>query len=218
MCGRFTLRTPAAVIAQQFELPFAPELEPRFNIAPSQPIAAVRCHDTGQRELVMLRWGLVPAWADDPSIGYKMINARGETAASKPSFRQAFRNRRCLIPADGFYEWHKRGRQKQAYHITLGADELFAFAGLWERWQRNGNVLETCTLLTTSANDDLKHIHDRMPVILRPDSYAAWLDRDHEADALTALIKPLPPGLLKLRPVSSYVNSPAHEGPECLKP
>lgn len=216
MCGRFTLRTPAAIVAQQFELPFVPELEPRFNIAPSQSIAAVRCDDSGQRELVFLRWGLVPSWADDPSIGYKMINARGETAASKPSFRQAFRSRRCLIPADGFYEWQKSGRQKQAYHIALRSGELFAFAGLWERWQRNGDVLQTCTLLTTTANEDLKHIHDRMPVVLRPDAYAIWLDPNSRTEALTSLIKPLPPGLLRLQAVGGFVNNPAHEGPGCL--
>ena len=218
MCGRFTLRTPAALVARQFELPFAPDLQARYNIAPRQPVAAVRLDPKGQRELVFLRWGLVPAWADDPTIGYKMINARGETAATKPSFRQAFRTRRCLIPADGFYEWRKSGRLKQPYHITLGADELFAFAGLWERWQRNGEPLETCTLLTTTANDELKPIHDRMPVILRPDAYAAWLDPQAAADALAALIQPLPSGLLKLRPVSSFVNSPGHEGPQCLAP
>jgi putative SOS response-associated peptidase YedK len=217
MCGRFTLRTPVAVVARQFELSSVPELQPRYNIAPRQPVAVVRINAAGERELAFLSWGLVPAWADDPAVGYKMINARGETVASKPSFKQAFRSRRCLVPADGFYEWQKAGPQKQAYHITLASGELFAIAGLWERWQRGDSMLETCTLLTTSANEDLQHVHDRMPVIVPPESYAAWLDPGSAVAALTSLIRPLPPGLLALRPVSSFVNNPAHEGPECLQ-
>lgn len=218
MCGRFTLRTPAAEVARQFELFAVPELAPRYNIAPTQDVAVVRTTTAG-RALDRLRWGLVPSWADDPSIGARMINARSETAAEKPSFRRALLSRRCLIPADGFCEWQAAGRGKQPYLITLGEGDLFALAGLWERWTRDGTALETCTILTTTANTRLAALHDRMPVIVPREAYARWLDPDvDDPAALGPLLVPYPPEAFQLRPVSSYVNSAKNEGPRCLEP
>jgi putative SOS response-associated peptidase YedK len=168
MCGRYTLYTPTPeALADQFGLAAVPPLAPRFNIAPTQAVPAVRaCTDRPSRELVLLRWGLVPSWADDVSIGNRLLNARAETVASKPSFRTAFRRRRCLLPADGFYEWKAAGKKKQPYHFHLQDGQVFAFAGLWEEWQRDGEAIFSCTILTTSANDLLVRYHDRMPVIL----------------------------------------------------
>jgi len=222
MCGRFTLRAPASVVAGQFALFELPPLAPRFNIAPSQPIAVVRLGPGGAeppRELVWLRWGLVPSWAKDPAIGNRMINARAETAAEKPAFRAALKRRRCLVAADGFYEWQNRGsgRRKQPYFIHRKDDRPFAFAGLWESWEgADHSYLETCTLLTTSANDLMQPIHDRMPVILAPESYDTWLDVS-SADA-APLLRPYPSEPLQADPVGTYVNRPGNEGPRCIEP
>ncbi len=177
MCGRFTLRTPAADLMEIFEVARSFELVARYNIAPTQPVAAVR-EVAGQRELVQLRWGLLPAWSGASAAGPPMINAGAETAADRSAFRNAFRSRRCLIPADGFYEWQTaEGAPKQPFLITLREERPFAFAGLWERCRAPDNsTVESCTILTTNANDRLKELHDRMPVILPPEHYGPWLD------------------------------------------
>lgn len=205
----------------QFNLPEIPDLQPRYNIAPTQPVAAVRLPEDGaDRELVMLHWGLIPFWAKDPRIGARMINARAETAADKPAFRAAFRRRRCLVPADGFYEWQKQNGTKQPYYIHLQDGRPFAFAGLWERWRGEDDaVIESCTLLTTKPNELVRPLHNRMPVILHPHNYALWLDPEVEqADALRRLLDPFPSGEMEAYPVSRYVNAPQHEGPECIAP
>jgi putative SOS response-associated peptidase YedK len=218
MCGRFTLRTPPGRLVEEFGLASEPDFAPRYNIAPTQPVAAVRLKG-GQRELAMLNWGLVPFWAKDARIGNRNINARSETAAQKPMFREAFRSRRCLIPADGFYEWRKIGpKRKQPYFIHAANGRPFAFAGLWERWNAGGEPLESCTILTTDANGLLAPLHDRMPVILPPDKYEVWLDPDVQQKALQPLLTPLPVDALTLHAVSTEVNRPANDSPRCIEP
>jgi putative SOS response-associated peptidase YedK len=225
MCGRFTLRTPERDVAEAFDL--APQsLEragpwrARFNIAPSQEVAAVR-HDAADRarELAWLHWGLVPAWADDPAVGYRMINARSETAATRPAFREAFRRRRCLVVGDGFYEWKRGAKPKQPYYIRLEQDRPFAFAGLWERWHKGDAAIESCTILTTRANELIAPLHDRMPVILDPKHYDAWLDPQVDDPArLKLLLGPYPAERMTAFPVSMLVNSPRHDTAECIEP
>ncbi len=213
MCGRFTLRTPASEVAKEFGLLSVPELFPRYNIAPTQNVAAVRLGEGGQGELSMFRWGLVPSWADDAAISKGLINARAETVATKPAFRRAFAKRRCLIPCDGFYEWAKDGSAKQPYHFTLDRG-LFALAGLWERW---GDV-ESCTIITTTANEVTSRFHDRMPVILPRGGYAAWLDPQFEnLDHLQSLLRPCPADGMTATPVSRVVNNPRNDVPECCR-
>src|SRR5262245_35107324 len=175
MCGRFTLATSRAQLADLFRLAGGPELPLRYNIAPTQPVPVVRAAGDG-RALALARWGLIPRWATDPAIGNRLINARSETVAEKPSFRDAFRKRRCLIPATGFYEWAKTAGGKQPYHFRLLDGRPFAFAGLWERWDRGGEPVESCTILTTAANAVVRPVHERMPVILPAEAFAAWLD------------------------------------------
>jgi putative SOS response-associated peptidase YedK len=219
MCGRFTLRTSAAEVAKTFQLQSTLfDLAPRYNIAPTQQIAAVRANaETEARELVFLRWGLVPSWADDLAIGNRMINARAETLAEKPSFRKAFSARRCLIVADGFYEWQKQGAKKQPYYIGMKDQRPFAFAGIWERNNRTGSEIETCTIITTTANDLMAPLHDRMPVILPASSYDLWLDvAVQEVERLTPLLQSYPSNEMQAVPVSTLVNNPRNESPECL--
>ncbi|MGE0608592.1 MAG: SOS response-associated peptidase [Pirellulales bacterium] len=219
MCGRFTLRTSAADVAAALDVPSLPLFEPRYNIAPTQNVAVVRQTDDAPRECLPMRWGLVPSWAENPAIGNKLLNARSETAAQKPSFRQAFKRRRCLIPADGFYEWQKQGRQKQPFYIHRADDRPFALAGLWEHWDKSDQVLLSCTILTTSANGLMAQLHDRMPVILGPDDYAQWLDPAQDsADVLQPLLRPCPDDWLAAYPVSTEVNNPRHQGPELIEP
>jgi len=218
MCGRFTLTTPADAIADLFALAVVPELSPRYNIAPSQPVAAVRERD-GERRLDLLRWGLVPSWAKDPAIGNRMINARAETVADKPAFRAAFRERRCLIPATGFYEWKRTEATKQPYLVTAAGDGLLALAGLWELWKvPDGGRLETCTIITTSANDLVAPIHDRMPVILERHDFDLWLTPTTESDRLLQLLRSCDSSALAARPVSTYVNTPRNDDPRCIEP
>jgi putative SOS response-associated peptidase YedK len=209
------------VIAEQFAVFEMPPFTARFNIAPTQPVPVIRLvpeQAEPRRELVWLRWGLVPSWAQDASIGSRLINARAETAASKPAFRAAMRRRRCLVAADGFYEWRADGRKKQPHFIHFRDDRPFAFAGLWEAWEGPQHAaLESCTLLTTEANDLVRPIHDRMPVILPPESYGAWLDPAVEdPQALMRLLVPYPSGPLEAYLVSGFVNSPAHDSPQCI--
>ena len=200
-------------------------LRPRYNVAPSQDVAVVRADDGG-RTLGMLRWGLIPAWAKDHAIGYKLINARSETAAEKPSFRSAFRTRRCLIPADGFYEWRREGKSRQPWLFGLRDGAPFAFAGLWERWtvpqgaalagslseRSPGDAVETCTILTTVANGTVAPVHGRMPVILPPDAYGPWLAGEDVA------LAPYPADAMTAHPVSTLVNRPANDDPRCVEP
>ena len=223
MCGRFTLRAPASVVAQQLGLLEVPLLEPRYNVAPSQTVAAVlvaAAAGAPRRELAWLRWGLVPAWAADASIGNRLINARAETAADKPAFRAAFRRRRCLVVADGFYEWQRLERGKQPYFFRLRDDRPFGFAALWEAWERAGQArIESCTLLTTTANELVRPVHDRMPVILPPSAYERWLDPAVEdAGALLPLLAPYASEQMTATAVGALVNSPSHEDPRCIEP
>lgn len=221
MCGRFTQRSKLNLLLQQFSLQDADWLptDPRYNIAPSQEVVAVRTDSAGNREAAQLRWGLIPSWADDPKIGYRMINARAETVASKPSFRTAFKRRRCLIPADGFYEWKKEGKAKQPYLIELDDGELFAFAGLWEGWGGDDRPnIESCTIITTEANELMSELHHRMPVILSPDDYQQWLDpANDDYDGLEKLLDPYPADQMQYRPVSRTVNNARNEGPDCIE-
>jgi putative SOS response-associated peptidase YedK len=219
MCGRFARIVSNKKLREKYRLKEIAELEPRYNIAPTQPVAVVRAAEGGN-ELSLLRWGLIPSWSKDAKIGYKLINARSETVAEKPSFRSAFKQRRCLIPASGFYEWQKQetGR-KQPYFIFPREGELFSFAGLWERWHDpEGEQVETCTILTTTANDLMKPIHDRMPVILDPTTERQWLDPRASGDALQSLLVPCPAEWMEARPVSLWVNNPKNHGPKCIEP
>jgi putative SOS response-associated peptidase YedK len=220
MCGRFTLSDPDADLAVQFNLPEIPDLKPRYNIAPTQPVAAVRvAADGANREMVMLHWGLVPFWAKDPAIGSRMINARSETVAEKPAFRAAFRRRRCLVVADGFYEWQKQNGGKQPYYIRMRAAQPFAFAGLWEHWEGDTDSIESCTLLTTEPNELVRPLHNRMPVIVRPDDYALWLDPDVQAlERLQSLLGPYSSDEMDAYPVSRWVNRPHNDDPQCIEP
>ena len=219
MCGRFIQSSTGEALAGRFQLATAPDRAPRYNVAPGQPIGAIRIAADGSREWVTLRWGLVPAWAPEPKTTYRTINARAETVAEKPAYRQAFRRRRCLIPADGFYEWQAVGTGKQPYCIAPADGQPVAFAGLWERWERDGQVLESATILVTQANARIAPIHDRMPVILDPAAEARWLDpRLTDPAALRPLLVPCPPERLRVWPVNPAVNRPGAEGPELLAP
>jgi putative SOS response-associated peptidase YedK len=196
-------------------------MQPRYNIAPTQPVATVRtARGSGDREMVFLRWGLVPSWSKDPSIGSRMINARSETVADKPAFRAAFRRRRCLVPADGFYEWQKQNGWKQPFYIHLREGRPFAFAGLWEFWKGEGDVIiESCTLLTTEPNDLIRPLHSRMPVILHPQQYDLWLDPGLDApERLRPLLRPYPFADMEAYPVSRFVNKPQNDDPRCIEP
>lgn len=218
MCGRFTVRSNANVIANEFVLSGLVDLIPHCNIAPTQLVAAVRSLD-GPRELVMLRWGLVPPWATELSIGSRMINARSETVATKPSFKKSFQSRRCLVVADGFYEWQKVDDKKQPFFIRLKSDRPFGFAGLWERNDRTGQPVETCTIITTTANEMMVPLHERMPVIIPPEQYDLWLDPEvQDVTQLERLLQPFPSEEMTAYPVSTLVNSPKNDLAECVEP
>jgi putative SOS response-associated peptidase YedK len=216
MCGRFAFYSPREAVLAVFGVEFPQDFAPRYNIAPTQDVAAIRCDAHGARQPAMLRWGLIPSWARDPAIGNRMINARGETLAEKPAFRSAFRRRRCLVLASGFYEWRGTDRGKQPYYIAAADGRPIAFAGLWERWEKGERPVETCTIVTTGANRVLRELHDRMPVILAPEAAIEWLAQDAPAERLAGLLQPAADELLAARPVSRAVNSPAHEGPELI--
>jgi len=224
MCGRFTLTIDPADLQDAMPWLKAPAqltLTPRYNVAPTQPVAAVA--NNGQHTLELFHWGLIPSWAKDPSIGSRMINARAETLAEKPSFRTAFKRRRCLILADGFYEWRKEasGKGKTPMYIRLKSGEPFAFAGLWEAWHgpESDETMLSCTIITTTPNTLMEKIHDRMPVILKPDVYERWLDpADQEPGRLAGLLKPYPASHMTAHPVSKLVNKPQNDVPECIVP
>jgi len=219
MCGRFYLDVQRDELISHFDLTKAPNLTPRFNIAPSQDIAAVLVGDQG-RELKMLHWGLIPFWAKDEKIGYRTINARAETADTKPSFRAAFKYRRCLIPASGFFEWKAEKSGKQPYCIRPRKAPLFSFAGLYEHWDdKAGRSIDSCTILVTDANEAIIPIHDRMPVILSPENYEAWLDPGtQEPEILKPLLRPCLEDKITLYPVSRRVSNPRNDDPECVAP
>lgn len=215
MCGRFSLKAHPDDLEKILGLPIPPGVRPRFNIAPTQEVLAITCEEEDWQPR-LLRWGLVPFWADDPAIGNRMINARAETVAEKPAYRSAFVRRRCVVLADGFYEWQKRPGGKQPMRIRLRSDEPFALAGLWERWDKRGRRLETCTLLTTVANRLVEPIHDRMPVILARSEWERWLSPGTRAAELGPLLRPYEADDLEAYEVSTLVNSPVHDIPECL--
>lgn len=220
MCGRFTLTQPANVAAK-FGLdnfaPIEPEFyTPRFNVAPTQRIVVVPTSDM-QRVARPMRWGLIPYWAKDDKLGSNLINARAEGIATKPAFRSAFKSRRCLIPADGFYEWQQTPRGKQPYRIMLRSGEMFAFAGLWERWRNlEGEMVESCCIVTCEPNAVAARFHDRMPVIIAPDAYDTWLFGT--AEQALSLLKPYPAEAMRAYPVSTRVNRPANDMPELIDP
>lgn len=213
MCGRFAFYSPTEATAALFGAEAAADLAPRYNVAPTQEIAAIR-NDRDGRELVPLRWGLVPFWAKDPSIGNRMINARAETIAEKPSFRAAYRKRRCVILADGFYEWRRETDGKTPYYISLANADPLAFAGLWESWtdKSTGESLQTATIVTTAANTFMAPLHHRMPVVLVPETATGWLDSPD--DVLSAYQETAPE--LRAWPVSRRVNSPANDDAELI--
>ncbi|KPK55447.1 MAG: hypothetical protein AMS22_04200 [Thiotrichales bacterium SG8_50] len=222
MCGRYTVGCEPSALIEHFE----PDevllaLRPRYNVAPSQSVAILRCDEQARKVLAPARWGLIPSWAKDPAIGNRMINARAETVADKPAFRTALRRRRCLVAADGFYEWRKLGAAKQPYWIGLATRTPMGFAGLWERWQpsHGGDALESCTIITTAANEVVAPIHERMPVVLRPSDYARWLNpATADVAELTGLLMPYPDAGMIAYPVSTAVNSPRNDDPSLREP
>jgi putative SOS response-associated peptidase YedK len=211
MCGRFSLTASADAIAEAFHLDAIPNWQPRYNIAPKQQIPAI----VGNREFRTLRWGLIPSWSKDASIGNRLINARAETLAEKPSFRDAFRQRRCLIVTDGFYEWKKTEKgKKQPFYFQLETGEPFAFAGLWERWK----TFETCTIITTEANSLMADVHDRMPVMLGEEGCDRWLDPKSTSQELQSILRPYPDAAMAFYPIGLSVNSPSNDTPDCIQP
>jgi putative SOS response-associated peptidase YedK len=220
MCGRYSLATPAHTdLRSRFALGESVEIRQRFNVCPGDDVLAVTTTKDGEPRGDVLRWGLVPHWAKDPATGFKMINARAETLTEKPAYRDALRTRRCLIVADGFYEWQARtGRSKLPWHVTRADGAPFAFAGLWAIWHGTGDeLLRTCTIITTDANATLREVHDRMPVILRSqDEEEAWLQHGTPMPALQELLAPLPDALTARRAVGPAVSDARYDGPDCL--
>lgn len=214
MCGRFAFYSPSEATAALFSVDASIEVEPRYNIAPSQFIAGIRETQDESRELAMFKWGLVPFWAKDPAIGNRMINARAETVAEKPSFRAAYRQRRCLVLADGFYEWHRGGDAKVPYFVSLASGEPFAFAALWESWKAKDSdtTIQSAALITTAANDFMAKVHHRMPIVLQAETADRWLGGDNELlDEITANSPPL-----QAWPVDRRVNNARNEGADLI--
>ena len=239
MCGRYTIRLLQPIV-DMFGVPLPDDFPPRYNVAPTEDVPVVRAAAAPGADMAspamrldLLHWGLVPSWAEDPSAGNRMINARAETAAARPAFRDAMKRRRCLIPADGFYEWKKLGGQeteqaaakgrrkpavrKQPYLFRMKGDRPFAFAGLWDTWWRDGEKLESFTILTTSPNDLVAPVHDRMPVIIAPEDYARWLDPARSATDVQDLLRPYDAGEMEAIPVSKHVNVPTNDDPRCVE-
>ena len=219
MCGRYAFFSPAEAVRRTFALDDVPDLEPRYNVAPTQSVPAVRAVEEGARALSLLHWGLVPKWAKERAIGNRMINARAETLAEKPSFREAFRKRRCLVLADGWYEWQVAAGGKQPWFIRMKDARPFAFAGLWERWKdpADGSTLESCTIVTTDASASIRKIHERMPVVLAEQDWDRWLDTAFsDTETLAGLLRPFDPAALEAWPVSRQVNAPKNQGAELI--
>jgi putative SOS response-associated peptidase YedK len=218
MCGRYAVTTVPEAMRALFRYLNQPNFPARYNIAPTQPVPIVRIFE-GQREFALVRWGLIPSWVKDPRGFSLLFNARGESAAEKPAFRNAMKRRRCLFPADGFYEWKQDGKTKQPYFVRLKGGGPMAFAGLWESWMGpNGEEVETAAIVTTAASRAIAHIHDRMPVIVSPEAFDLWLDPNVDAEMAAILIQPAPEGLLESYPVSSAVNRTANDTPDLLAP
>ncbi|HEV2396685.1 MAG TPA: SOS response-associated peptidase [Candidatus Sulfotelmatobacter sp.] len=222
MCGRYRLSRRKQIVEEYFDSP-ADDLDwsPRYNIAPTQPVPVIRQHPNKPvRDLSLMKWGLVPSWAKDPSVGASMINARSETAHERPAFRDALRSRRCLIPADGFYEWLRKGGSKQPFCFEVNDGELFAFAGLWEGWKNpEGDWLKTCSILTTTPNAVTSAVHDRMPVILNRNDYDLWLDPgEQNVAAVAELLKPYDARLMRCYSVSTRINHVANDDEKCSAP
>lgn len=219
MCGRFTFTISPEMLAGIFGVTMPADLPPRYNIAPTQQVLAVRATERG-REAALLRWGLIPSWAKDPSIGSRMINARCESVHEKPAFRHAIRHRRCIIPAGGFFEWREEGGKKFPLYVRPKGDAFMAFAGIWDHWKDpSGQLIESCSILTTTSNSLVRQLHDRMPVILPPEAFATWLDPIMtDPERLQLLYQPFPADLMEMYQVSTLVNSPRNDSPECIRP
>ena len=217
MCGRFAFFGKGQFGYESLQLPEPPPFE-RYNIAPSQDILAIRSSpETGRPEWAMLRWGLVPSWSKESKTKHLLINARAEGVETKPSFRGPVRHRRCIVPASGFFEWRRQGAGKQPYFVRPAADEVFALAGIWDHWEgQQGDALESVAIITTSANELMHPIHDRMPVILEKEDVAGWLDPTNELATVLAMLRPCPSDRMMAYPVSSVVNSARHDGPKCV--
>ncbi len=218
MCGRYSLTKPIKTLKEHFQATaFELKHGPRYNIAPSQQVPVILAGAQG-REIHTLRWGLIPSWAKDPDMANRLINARAETVHEKPSFRSSFRKRRCLVPADGFYEWQVRDEGKSPQYIRMHTGGLFAFAGLWSEWDSGQETLRTFTIITIAANRELESIHHRMPVILLPEQYDRWMDPKTSPDPLKDTLRPLGEGLLDHYAISKTVNSPKNDSAECIEP
>jgi putative SOS response-associated peptidase YedK len=219
MCGRFGRFAPAETLAEQFDIAVPDSLEARYNIAPRQDVLVVCPDGRGGREGRFLNWGLVPFWADDPKIGDKMINARAESVFDKPAFKASARRRRCLAPADGFFEWMSRKSGKQPFFIRMkNGDRLMALAGIWDRWESDDRIVESFSILTTEANELVAPIHDRMPVVVDENDYGYWLDPDAETERLKQMLGPFPSDRMEAYPVSTKVNNPQNDTPDCVQP
>jgi putative SOS response-associated peptidase YedK len=219
MCGRFARKSSVKDIAAAFKAKsIETDLDPSFNIAPTHPIVVIM--EEGERRVMSMRWGLIPGWAKDATIGNKLINARGETVAEKPAFRAAFKDRRCLIIADGFYEWKEIDGKKAPMFICLETEKPFAMAGLFERWKdAKGETVLSCTIITTEANSFMRGVHHRMPVIIAPEDHDAWLDPKNQSESqLKEILRPTDSVGLKMYRVSTIVNSPSHNSEDCVKP
>jgi len=218
MCGRFALYNTAEAIENHFRIRLPAIFSPRYNIAPSQQVLTITADAGGPRQAAYRRWGLIPGWAKDMKIGYKMINARAESIADKPAFRAAFKRRRCLIPASGFYEWGRVETGKQPYFIRLRDGDVLAFAGLWESWTgpEDGRTVESCTIITTDANRSVGEIHNRMPAMVAPEMYDLWLSPESDRDRLLGLLQPFPDRKTVAYPVGAAVNNPQNDIPACI--
>jgi putative SOS response-associated peptidase YedK len=219
MCGRYLLISPVEAMRRFFDVGGLLNLPPRYNIAPTQDAPVVRLDKQGRRELIPMRWGLVPLWAKDLSMGARCINARAESISEKPAFRDAFAHRRCLVPTDGFFEWEKKGKAKQPWRIGPAEDGLMALAGVWERWRGpDGAVVRSYAVITTEANELVAPLHDRMPAVIPPAEFQEWLDADTSPPRLQEMLRPYPASRMRAYPVSRRVSDVRNDDPGCIEP